>query len=92
MRREKIDDQQTPSERSVSENREGQAVIEFVLMIAVVLSIFVALRFGFQNIRNFLWMEMSCQVVAPCPGCAVSDEFNAKAQARAPGSCRRNRP
>jgi hypothetical protein len=71
-----------------SKRTAGQAVIEYMLMILVALSVAGLLGFGFRKIFFKVWMQMACEVTAPCPHCAAPAPIKAVANRMAAKSCR----
>ncbi len=68
-------------------NQSGQAIIEYVIMLAIVLSVSGVIQFGMTRSRNKLWKKIICEVSAPCPGCASPE--SAKNTLRSGGECER---
>jgi hypothetical protein len=68
--------------------RSGQAVIEYILMVMVALTIVSALSYGMKRVLLHVWMQMACEITAPCPHCQKPPELKATANQVAPGSCR----
>jgi Flp pilus assembly pilin Flp len=50
-------------------NESGQAVVEYLLMLAVIVAIVGAVGIGFRKILVKLWEKMARDIAAPCPGC-----------------------
>jgi hypothetical protein len=48
---------------------EGQAVVEYLLMIAVTITAVGALSFGFRKTLFKLWGSFAQDITAGCPGC-----------------------
>ena len=59
-------------------DESGQGLIEYILMLAVAISIFGALANGFKRIILSTWQKMACEVAAPCPGCAPPEGVDNK--------------
>lgn len=51
---------------------EGQALIEYVLALAVIITIVTLLATGFRKTLYQLWEFYSKQISAPCPGCPAA--------------------
>jgi hypothetical protein len=51
--------------------RSGQAVIEYVMLLLIILTMGGIMRYGVQTARDKLWKKIICDVSAPCPGCAA---------------------
>lgn len=47
----------------------GQALVEYVLMLAVSLSIVAAIGYGFKNALVKLWGIYHKEISSPCPAC-----------------------
>ncbi|MBU6154368.1 MAG: hypothetical protein KGP28_08725 [Bdellovibrionales bacterium] len=54
-------------------DQSGQAILEYVMVLLVILSIGFALQSGIQVSRDKFWKRIICHVTAPCPGCAAPD-------------------
>jgi len=52
-------------------DESGQALIEYMLMIFVVVSTVGIITAGFREIILSVWQLMSCEVSAACPSCPV---------------------
>src|SRR5690606_26736751 len=50
-------------------DQKGQAVIEYILMLVAALAIIGIVSAAFKRIRDYLWMQMLCEVPAACIGC-----------------------
>ena len=50
-------------------NEKGQAVLEYILMLALILSLFTALALTFNRWVKYLWQVMTCEISAACPAC-----------------------
>ena len=50
-------------------SKKGQAIIEYIVMLSVAISVVLIINAGFRKIRNYLWHDITCQVTAACPGC-----------------------
>lgn len=55
-------------------SEKGQAVVEYILMLAVVVSLVVAMGVGFRRGLVQLWEKMAKDISAPCPGCVPPPE------------------
>jgi hypothetical protein len=53
-------------------NESGQAVIEYVMLLSIILSMAGLLSYGVTKTRDGLWKMIICQVSAPCPACAAT--------------------
>lgn len=51
------------------EEDDGQAVLEYLLMLAVTVSVLGVLASGMRRVLVELWEKMARQIAAPCPGC-----------------------
>jgi hypothetical protein len=56
----------------------GQGILEYILMLAVAVSIFSVLANGFKRIVLTMWQQMACEIAAPCPGCAPPESVRNK--------------
>jgi len=59
-------------------DQKGQALIEYVLMIFVVISVVGILGYGFREILLSVWQLMSCDITAACPSCPVDPSIKNK--------------
>ncbi len=50
-------------------NESGQAVVEYILMLVVALSIVVGISKGMRGSLMGLWKSLTQEVSAACPGC-----------------------
>jgi hypothetical protein len=67
---------------------KGQALIEYILILALVVTVVAVMGRGFRAIQNRVWMEITCLVAAPCPGCQPPREVQLRANQISPGACR----
>jgi uncharacterized protein (UPF0333 family) len=51
------------------QDQKGQAVLEYLLMISVAITMVIVINTGFRRIVNFIWQQVSCEVAAACPDC-----------------------
>lgn len=56
------------------ENDRGQAVVEYVLMLAIVVAMIGVMSTGFRRALISLWGKMARDISAPCPGCPPPPE------------------
>lgn len=47
----------------------GQAVLEYILMVSVAVSVVMVIGTGFRRILIKLWEKMARDIAAPCPSC-----------------------
>jgi|GEM_PF-3193300 len=52
---------------------QGQAIIEYVLLLSIILSMAGILIGGVRSSRDKLWKKMICEVSAACPDCHSPD-------------------
>lgn len=69
-------------------SESGQAIVEYLLMVMVALSVAATLAFGFRKAFFRMWMQMACEITAPCPHCQAPPEIRGSANKVAPGTCR----
>lgn len=74
--------------KSLVQNHSGQAVVEYILMITVALFIVGLIGSTFVRVRNYLWMQMACEISSACPHCPPDSDLQGLANRLAPGSCR----
>lgn len=67
---------------------KGQAIIEYILLLGLVITLVAVLGRGFRTIQNRVWMEMACVVAAPCPNCPPPRAVQIRANQISPGACR----
>jgi Flp pilus assembly pilin Flp len=51
------------------QSQAGQAVIEYVLILAIVMSVMVVLNRGLQTSIRTIWVTLAKEIAAPCPKC-----------------------
>jgi Flp pilus assembly pilin Flp len=66
-------------------DQSGQAVVEYVVLLTIILGMAATLQYGVQKTRDKLWKFVICKVSAPCPSCGATD--SAKAVLPKGGSC-----
>ncbi|NDF15515.1 hypothetical protein EB061_09365 [bacterium] len=66
-------------------DQKGQAILEYVIVLGIILSFAGLIRFGLQKSRDRLWKVMICDISAPCPGCPAPE--SAKKLLPKAGSC-----
>lgn len=54
---------------NLAQDEEGQAVIEYVLMVSVTVGATGALAFGLRKTLLALWSSFAKDIQAACPGC-----------------------
>lgn len=47
----------------------GQAVIEYIITLALIISVITIMASGFRRSLNKMWEFYAKQISAPCPGC-----------------------
>jgi Flp pilus assembly pilin Flp len=57
---------------------DGQAVVEYVLLLTISLAVMISLANGFRRICLTLWQTMTCDITAACPGCPPADAVSNK--------------
>lgn len=57
-------------------DEDGQAIIEYLLMLMVSVSVVAGLATALRKIVLFLWQGMTCDIAAACPGCPVEPEIH----------------
>jgi hypothetical protein len=50
-------------------NQQGQAVLEYMLMLSVALAVVTTISIGFKKSLFTIWGIFSQEIAAPCPGC-----------------------
>jgi Flp pilus assembly pilin Flp len=53
---------------SLSQNEQGQAVVEYVLMLVIALGVVTSISVGFKKSLLSVWQVFAQEVSAPCPG------------------------
>ena len=56
------------------ENNQGQAVVEYLLMVAVAVALIGIIGTGFRRGLILLWERMAKDISAACPGCPPSPD------------------
>lgn len=54
-------------------NSIGQAIIEYMIILALAISLVVILRQGLTSVARRTWLQFSCEIAAPCPTCRGVD-------------------
>jgi len=68
-------------------NNTGQAILEYVVVLAIVIGISAILQYGVSKTRNKIWKWMICQVSAACAECNPTE--SAKKTLPAAGPCKK---
>jgi Flp pilus assembly pilin Flp len=53
----------------LARDEEGQAVVEYILMVSVTIAAVGALSFGFRKTLFRIWGLFAQEISAACPGC-----------------------
>lgn len=69
-----------------SGSNSGQAIIEYVLLLVILMSITGLFIAGVRTSRDKMWKQMICDVSAACPNCPATD--SAKQMLQGAGDCR----
>ncbi|MCC7441377.1 MAG: hypothetical protein IT285_07080 [Bdellovibrionales bacterium] len=56
----------------------GQAIVEYVVMLGVTVTIVGTLAQGLRAIILVLWQTMTCDISAACPTCPPAEEIRNK--------------
>lgn len=70
----------------MAKNEEGQAVIEFIVVLLMAISVVGLMAAQFQRPMRTLWQTFGCEIAAACPSCPPPGDVANKLQ---PGACRR---
>ncbi|NDG85432.1 MAG: hypothetical protein EBX52_10420 [Proteobacteria bacterium] len=65
-------------------NDSGQAILEYMIVLLIIVSISGVIQFGVSKSRNKLWKWMICQISAACPGCNPTASANKTLQSGGP--------
>lgn len=57
-------------------DESGQAIIEFMLLLIVIISIVGAMKQGLKSLTVKLWAMFARKIAAPCPACDAGAEFD----------------
>ena len=55
--------------RQLARDETGQAIVEYILMLLVAMTIVVAISKGMRGSLNRFWETLTREVAAACPGC-----------------------
>lgn len=55
--------------KNLFDDQEGQAVVEYVLMVMIAMAVVGVIATGFRKSLIALWEKMAQDISAPCPGC-----------------------
>jgi hypothetical protein len=67
---EKRDTVSTQKIHSKKEKEKGQALVEFLLMLVLAMTVVAILSTGFRRSLFRIWEVITREVGAPCPDCA----------------------
>jgi Flp pilus assembly pilin Flp len=56
-------------------DEEGQAVVEYILMVSATIVSVGALSFGFRKTLFKIWEMFARDITAACPGCPPEDKI-----------------
>ena len=56
------------------DSKKGQATIEYLLMILLVLGMTALITGLIARTRNNIWSTMTCEIAAPCAGCPLEGD------------------
>ena len=62
--------------RSFLKDEDGQAIIEFFLLLLVIVMIVGSMKNGLRWLTVKLWQFMARKIAAPCPACDAGLEFD----------------
>jgi Flp pilus assembly pilin Flp len=57
-------------------DESGQAIVEFMLLMLVIIGIVGALKEGLKRLTVKLWSFFARKIAAPCPACDAGEEFD----------------
>jgi hypothetical protein len=57
----------------IKQAQSGQAIIEYILLFAIILSMAGLIVGGLSKTRDKMWKGMLCEVSAACPTCRSTD-------------------
>lgn len=61
--------------RAFLNNQDGQAIVEYVLLLAMALGVLVGMRVSIKRVTARLWSMLAARIAAPCADCAAEDDF-----------------
>ena len=62
---------------SVLSSKAGQAIVEYVLLLSIIISITGLMIAGVRSNRDKMWKRILCEVSAACPDCRSPDSAKA---------------
>lgn len=74
--------------KAKNKNIRGQAIVEYILMVVVTLSVVAVLSFGLKKVLFRFWMEVTCDISKPCPHCVTSEQIKTAANQVSPNACK----
>ena len=54
---------------NVNPKNAGQAILEYVLLLSIILSMTTLMMAGVSSSRDKMWKKFLCEVSAACPDC-----------------------
>ena len=57
--------------RKLFDDSSGQVILEYVLMLALAVTLVVVFARGMRNSIYKLWKTIAREVAGPCPGCGA---------------------
>ena len=67
-------------------NHSGQALIEYVLLLSIIISMTCIMIAGVRSSRDKMWKQVLCEVSAACPDCKATE--SAKSAIKGSGACK----
>ncbi len=64
--------------RNLLREQEGQALLEYMLMLSLAVGAVSAMTVGFRKIILRLWGSMTQDITAACPGCPSNPSYRFK--------------
>lgn len=67
-------------------NQSGQALVEYVLLLSIIVSMTTIMIAGVRSGRDKMWKQILCEVSAACPGCKATE--SARNAIQGSGACK----
>jgi Flp pilus assembly pilin Flp len=56
--------------KNLFRDEQGQAIVEYILMLAMVISVVAIIATSFRKSIRLIWLQLTKEIAAGCPDCA----------------------